>query len=120
MVQGRDVYVYEVANSPYDSQPVVQATHTAMRWLHLPVMLLAAATAVVALLWRRSVPWQLRAMAGVAALGTLAYVPVIPDPRYLQPLRPILFVLAAAGGVAASAWCVQRCRRLPTPVSDPA
>jgi hypothetical protein len=50
----------------------------------------------------------------------LAYVPVIPDPRYLQPLRPILFVLAAAGGVAASAWCVQRCRRLPTPVSDPA
>jgi hypothetical protein len=109
--QGHDVYVYEVANSPYESQFVMQGTHALLRLLHVPVMLLAAGTAVLVLLRRRTAPWPLRALAGVAVLGTLAYVPVIPDPRYLQPLRPLLFALAVAGGAALVARCVRWCRR---------
>lgn len=97
LVQGTDVYVYQVGNSPYERQPVMAATHTVMRWLHLPVMLLAFAGAVVGILRRRSGECHGATMLGwVAILGTLAYLPVIPDPRYLQPIRPILFVLAAA------------------------
>lgn len=100
-VQGKDVLVYGVDNSPYDAQAVMRATHTLMRWLHVPVMLLAAIGAIGgAFLHRRLGNCQLQALGLVAILGTLAYVPVIPDPRYMQPLRPVLFVLAAAGGAA--------------------
>ena len=96
LVQGRDVCVYPVGNSPYDKQPVMAASYTAMRWLHVPVMLLAAAGAAVALLRaRRNAHWAPFALGATAVLGTLAYVPVIPDPRYLQPFRPLLFTLAA-------------------------
>lgn len=102
LVQGRDVCVYEVANSPYERQPVMRATHTLMRWLHLPVMVLAAAS-VIGFLWRGprdGGPGGRRALATIVMLATLAYVPVIPDPRYLQPVRPLLFVLAACGAQA--------------------
>lgn len=111
LVQGHDVYVYEVANSPYEAQFMMQGTHALLRLLHVPVMLLAAGTAVLALLRRRTSPWPLRALAGVAVICTLAYVPVIPDPRYLQPVRPLVFVLAAAGGAALVAQCVRLWRR---------
>jgi 4-amino-4-deoxy-L-arabinose transferase-like glycosyltransferase len=103
LVQGRDVLVYEVANSPYERQPVMQASHALMRWLHVPVMVLALLGAAVAVVRHRRGPqWEPFALALVAIAGTLAYVPVIPDPRYLQPIRPLLFVLAAAtlGAVA--------------------
>jgi len=95
LVQGVDVYVYEVGNSPYERQPVMAATHRLMWWLHLPVMLLAALAAAV-LAWnpRRRFGPATQALGLVAVFGTLAYLPVIPDPRYLQPFRPVLFVLA--------------------------
>lgn len=102
LVQGQDVYVYEVANAPYDRQPVMGLTHTLMRLLHAPLMAVAAATLVVVLLRRRRLPWQHVALAATAAGATLAYLPVIPDPRYLQPVRPVLFVLAAAGLAAVA------------------
>ena len=95
LVQGRDVLVYEVANSPYERQAVMQGTHTLMRLLHLPVMLAAALAAAVAVWRRRQVRWQVWLLGATAVVGTLAYLPVIPDPRYLQPFRPLLFVLAA-------------------------
>ena len=97
LVQGTDVYVYPVANSPYERQPVMAATHWLMRWLHLPVMLLAFAGVVVSILRRRpEASWAPQFLGWVAVFGTLAYLPVIPDPRYLQPFRPLLFLLAAA------------------------
>ncbi len=120
LVQGNDVNVYEVANSPYESQFVMQATHTLCWLLHVPVMLLGALTAVVALWRRRRENWALRALAGVALLGTLAYLPVIPDPRYLQPIRPLVFVLAAAGGAAAVAFVARRWRARETAALAPA
>lgn len=107
LVQGNDVNVYPVGNSPYERQPVMAATHVAMRWLHVPVMLLAVAGAVVGLLRARRDPgahWAPFALGAVAVLGTLAYLPVIPDPRYLQPFRPVLFVLAGSALPMAFAW----------------
>ena len=99
LVQGRDVCVYPVADSPYERQAVMAFTHRLMRWGHAPVMLLAAVGVLLGLgAGARSGVghWRVRALAATAVLGTLAYVPVIPDPRYLQPIRPLLFVLAAA------------------------
>jgi peptidoglycan/LPS O-acetylase OafA/YrhL len=85
---------------------MMQGTHMLMHALHLPVMLLAALGALGAAWWhRRTVAWQLQALGLLAIAGTLAYLPVIPDPRYLQPFRPLLFVLAAAGAVGlVAAW----------------
>lgn len=104
LVQGRDVCVYEVANSPYERQAVMQATHAAMRWLHLPVMLLGALGVFVAIVRnRRGTAWQRHALGLAVLAGTLAYLPVIPDPRYLQPLRPIVFAFAAASAAAVVA-----------------
>jgi len=98
LVQGNDVYVYPVANSPYQSQPVMSATREFMRWLHLPIMLLACLGAVVGIRRRRDDgTWGLAVLGWAVIVGTLAYLPVIPDPRYLQPLRPVIFLLAALG-----------------------
>jgi len=119
-VQGRDVIVYDVANSPYERQPVMQGTHALMRWLHAPLMLVAAAATVVALWRRRQLAWQTQAFAAVAVAATLAYVPVIPDPRYLQPVRPVVFVLAAAGVAAVVAFVGQRLRARSEPPAAPA
>ncbi|MBL8754513.1 MAG: glycosyltransferase family 39 protein [Planctomycetes bacterium] len=119
LVQGNDVYVYEVANSPYETQPVLGATHGVMRCLHVPLMAAAAMAALVALLRPRTAPVPLRALAAAVVAATLAYLPVIPDPRYLQPVRPLLFVLAAAGIAAAFAWCQRRCRPVPAAVPSP-
>jgi hypothetical protein len=94
LVQGRDVNVYEVANSPYEQQPVMAASHTLMRWMHWPLMGLAFGAVVVALWRRRRVESVAVALATIVLLATLAYLPVIPDPRYLNPVRPVLFVLA--------------------------
>jgi 4-amino-4-deoxy-L-arabinose transferase-like glycosyltransferase len=122
LVQGNDVNVYPVGNSPYERQPVMAATHTAMRWLHGPVMLLAAAGALLALLRARrggdgDAHWVRFALGATALLGTLAYLPVIPDPRYLQPFRPVLFVLA--GAALPMAFARLRHRR-PEPAASPA
>lgn len=111
LVQGQDVLVYGVANSPYERQPVMQATHAAMRFVHAPLMIAAAVTAALAVLWRRRVAWQMHALGAAAVVGTLVYLPMIPDPRYLQPLRPLLFVLAAVGLATAAAWATARWRQ---------
>lgn len=119
MVQGRDVEIYEIANSPYERQPVVAATHWLMRFLHVPLMLLAAAAAaVLACNRRRHLPFIGQALGLVAVFGTLAYVPVIPDPRYLQSIRPVLFVLAAAAATVCVRWLLRH--RGVSQATDPA
>jgi len=97
LVQGVGVLVYDVAESPYERQPIMRATHWVMKMLHAPVMILAAAAALV-LVWNRRRRFGVvpQCLGLVAVFGTLAYLPVIPDPRYLQPFRPVLFVLTGA------------------------
>ena len=119
-VQGHGALVYDVSNSPYERQPVMAASQWLMRWLHVPVMLLAASGALVlALNRRRRFGFLAQVLGLLAVLGTLAYLPVIPDPRYLQPLRPFLFVLAC-GVAAAVARLVQRTRGCSREVSSAA
>ncbi|MCA8950915.1 MAG: hypothetical protein KDE27_15530 [Planctomycetes bacterium] len=108
LVQGSDVCVYEVGNSPYERQPVMRATHWLMHVLHWPVMLLAAGAAVT-LAWNRRRRFGVvpQALGLLAVFGTLAYLPVIPDPRYLQPFRPALFVLTGASVWAIGSWALR-------------
>ena len=118
LVQGRDVYVYPVANSPYERQAVMKASHTVMHWLHVPVMLLALLGAAYGILrGRREESWAPQALGWIAVLGTLAYLPVIPDPRYLQPIRPLLFVLASAAVPMVFASLRRRSDTEPAPVA---
>lgn len=116
LVQGVDVYVYPVGNSPYDTQPVMRASYFVMRWLHWPLMILAA-VAAVGLAWNPGRRFGIvpRALGLVAVCGTLAYLPVIPEPRYLQPFRPLLFVLTAASLHVLLQRCLPMLRR---PVTD--
>ena len=107
-VQGHDVLPYPASNSPYENHPVIAATRWLMWTCHLPVMVLAAAMALVASRNRRRQLLPIvQALGLVVVLGTLVYVPVIPDPRYLQPVRAVVFVLAAAGAAA----CFERLRQ---------
>ena len=119
LVQGDDVLVYQVIDSPYERQALMRATHPVRRWLHVPVMVMAALGALgTALLHRRHRSWQLHVLGLVAILGTLAYVPVIPDPRYMHAFRPVLFVLTAAAGAAVVArWRARADRPPPSPTT---
>lgn len=119
LVQGTDVYVYPVGNSPYERQPVMAASHAVMRWLHVPVMLLALVGAIVSIVRRRASAPGAKLLGWVAILGTLAYLPVIPDPRYLQPIRPVLFVLAAAAVPLLAAAFGKREQAVAAPVTEP-
>lgn len=120
LVQGRDVYVYEVANPLFERQAAAGLVHAGMRWLHLPLMLLAAGSAFVLVLrWRSASPIG-ASLAVTAIAATLAFVPVIPDPRYLQPVRPVLFVLASAPLGALLGWLPRRSARAAPAVSSPA
>lgn len=125
LVQGVDVYVYEVANSPYENQPVMAAVHWTMKALHVPLMFLAAGAALL-LAWnpRRRIAPVPQALGLVAVFGTLAYLPVIPEPRYLQPFRPVIFVLAVVAAFAIVANLRRRSAAavehvVPDPVGQP-
>lgn len=117
LVQGNGFLVYDVSNNPYDRQAVVAATGWLMRWLHGPLMVAGAAAALWFAVRHRRAPGP-AAVLGCVAIGvTLAYVPVIPDPRYLQPIRPMVFVLAMAPLAAAVRWCIARFARA-TPTAE--
>ncbi len=119
LVQGNGVLVYDVSNNPYDRQAVIAASGWCMRRLHFPVMLLGALAALWAVWNRRGgAGFVAQALGLVAVFGTLAYLPVIPDPRYLQPFRPVIFVLAAIGAHRLVAWVSAR-RPVAEPVSSP-
>lgn len=96
LVQGRGHQVYPARHDPFEHHLVLGAVRTAMAWLHVPIMLLAAVAALATLRWPGAKAGGAAGMLGAAAIvGTLVYLPVIPDPRYLQPIRPVLFGLAA-------------------------
>ncbi|MFM1870877.1 MAG: hypothetical protein RL398_299 [Planctomycetota bacterium] len=106
-VQGDGHLVYPARNDPFTHHAVVGAVRWSMHWLHVPLMLLAAVAALRAGAGRGAPPAA--TMLGRAVVfGTLLYLPVIPDPRYLQPLRPALFVLAAYGAWRLVRWLALR------------
>ena len=114
LVQGDGVIIYAVGNSPYERHAAMSATYTLMRWLHVPLVALAAMAAGVALLRFRRGNWLPTALAGTVVIVTAAYLPVIPDPRYLQPVRPLVLGLGAMAVAGLVARCVRRWRGRPT------
>jgi len=93
IVQGRgDVYVYPVRTSLYETQPVAAATKAVMWLLHVPCLGL-----LLVALSRRRVPF---AIAGTLAWLTVVYTLSMPDPRYLTPAKPLLYIAAAIGAAA--------------------
>jgi 4-amino-4-deoxy-L-arabinose transferase-like glycosyltransferase len=100
-----DVFINSVKASPYFTRPEFIATHVAMRWLHLPLMLLGAAGLALALV---GVARRDRSEAG-RALGLLAvtlafaialHMVGLPLARYAVPFRPLTFLFALYAIVA--------------------
>lgn len=90
IVQGAsDAYVYPVQHSIFESVPVVDASRSVMRALHPWFAVLAFCGGCFSLLRSRTRPL------GIAVIWcTLVYTLLVPDPRYLVPLRAVQAVLS--------------------------
>jgi 4-amino-4-deoxy-L-arabinose transferase-like glycosyltransferase len=104
MVEGAgDIYIYDVATSPWKARPSFAALRTLHLILHWPLMLCAAVTIVLALWrpdWVAKAPHQRQAVQLVSAL--LAYVILLhmlgmPLPRYNLPYLALEVSLALVG-----------------------
>ena len=90
ILQGQgDVFVYPVRHSLFEQVPVVDAIRVAMRWLH-PFLVIAM---VLACLMRRVPAPVVVTLIWFTVLHSL----FLPDPRYLVPLKPLLFATALPG-----------------------
>lgn len=90
-----EIYVFPVAGSPYQENPVADATRVALKVLHPLLVLLALAA--VPLLWlrrrREDAPAAALALAPLLLFTALGMV-FAPWPRYVVPLRPELYAVA--------------------------
>ena len=113
IIQGvRDIYVYPVRESPYDSVPRFEFTLQLSHWAHVPAVILGAAACV--LVW---LPWarrffdggplvMLRILSLLLVYATLVHMVGAPFPRYQVPQKAPLFLMAAAvlTMLARAAW----------------
>ena len=94
-----DIFLYQVADSPYFRRWVFAATWSASVALHLPLMLLALLATFLALWKPRLLAAEPARQQGSVILAVLlAYVIVLhaigaPFPRYNIPFRPLEFIL---------------------------
>ncbi|HEX6592072.1 MAG TPA: hypothetical protein VF050_08735 [Moraxellaceae bacterium] len=111
-----DIYVFPTVLTPYGYNPLFIATYVASRILYLPLLLLAAAAAILAWVPALRPAWG-SALTGMRLLSlTLVYVTGIhmvgsPFPRYAIPFQPLLYLLAA--GLLALIWRQWREHRTP-------
>ena len=107
-----DIFTYPVHTSPFYGVPFYLKTLAMMRVTHAFWVLCAWAALLIALLtacWRRAVPPFAWALTGtVLVYFLLLHMVAFPIARYSQPLFPILFVLATAGGRAALVSALDR------------
>jgi len=100
LVQGNDIFVYRVANSPYFSDKVFEWTYRLMRSIHNIILLLCAfgCFAVWLPVSRFSLPKQAiftaRFISVLLIYFTLIHMIGAPFPRYSVPLRPLLYAMA--------------------------
>lgn len=101
IVQGMgDSFIYPVNQTPYATRNLFQTTHRIMRQLHVPLVLLAAAGALLAWLpigsKQTTEPRRQSArLASIVALYfTLFHMIGAPFPRYAIPVYPLVYVLA--------------------------
>lgn len=101
MVAGAgDIFVYAVDYSPYtDRQPFV-LTHSVMKTLHPAIMAFAMLGMLLAVFRNGALSMRNADSVSLLLLGTIAlyfvalHVVVTPLPRYMIPLRPVLYGLA--------------------------
>lgn len=94
-----DVFVYPVIYSPYYANPNYIASYVLMYWLHLPLVWLGSAAALVfcvRALRGRPVDAGVLLLALVVVYFLLLHIVGAPFPRYRIPLQPVLYVLALA------------------------
>jgi len=95
-----DVLVYPVRGAPFDSDAFLAFTHTAMRVLHWPLVVLAAAGSI--LVWLppavRLLPqaggFVLRTASLLLIFLALATIPLNNPVRFAVPVLPALFLVA--------------------------
>lgn len=108
IVQGQgDVFVYPVRTSLFERVAVVDFVRTVMHWLH-PLCVVLMLIAV--LLRKAPLP-----IVVTLVWFTLLHSLFLPDPRYLVPLKPLLFVTASVGVGAVLARFGWFGNRLPAP-----
>lgn len=112
-----DVFVYAVGYSPYaDRQPFV-LTHSIMKTIHPILMIFATLGMLLAVFRGGGANLKSRESIGVLLLGIIAlyyvslHIVVTPLPRYMIPLRPVLYGLA----LYFLSYLVGRARRLYAP-----
>ena len=95
-----DVFVFDVAESPYFNDRFVDTTHRISFWLHWPFMLIGLIGACLP--WWRPQRWGLAGRALVAAriVSLIVFYSIAfhmigaPYPRYGVPFRPLLIPMA--------------------------
>ena len=102
-IQGMgDVFIYEVAQSPYLTRPEFVATKSLMRLLHWPLMMLGYLGALAAWLpaarrlFDRESLFALRATSLIMLYVVAIHMVGAPFPRYSVPFRPLQYALAGA------------------------
>lgn len=101
MVAGAgDIFVYPVHYSPYTDRHSFVLTHSAMKAVHPVIMAFAMLGIVLAVF--RSKAWSMRSadsvslflLSAIALYFVALHMVVTPLPRYMIPLRPVLYGLA--------------------------
>jgi hypothetical protein len=99
-VQGSDVFIYSVKNSPYFHRPFFTATHKLMHFLHWPLNLFcfAGCFSVWLPIKRDVIPYEsiqiARFVSVILIYYTLLHMIGAPFPRYSVPLRPLTYGMA--------------------------
>jgi 4-amino-4-deoxy-L-arabinose transferase-like glycosyltransferase len=103
-----DIFIYPVVASPYLDQRFFDHANRLMRWLHMPLMLLALGAVLAAAIRPALLSQDAGAAMSLRLLAlTMAYVLFThmlgaPFPRYAIPFRPLAYVLGMA--MASAAW----------------
>lgn len=100
MVQGRDVFVYKVSDSPYYLKGCFRWTYDVMHALHIPTVFLCLLGSLMAWLPLKitNCPEKMIYTARFTSMfiiySTLVHMIGAPFPRYSIPLRPFLYGMA--------------------------
>jgi len=95
-----DIFLYPTSASPYLSQPVYKLSHTVMKLLHWPLVILALTAAVLVWLPAFGKPLSATVLFTTRLLSLLVlyfialHIVAAPFPRYSIPLRPVVYGLA--------------------------
>ena len=103
IVQGMgDSFIYPVKSTPYASNKAFQLSHQLMRWLHVPITMLAFTGILLIFLPGCRQVMDIRKLRSLQLLATTLLLLTgfhmigTPFPRYALPAYPLLYVMAVA------------------------